>query len=65
MFNFFFHYLSLILLSLVKSFSHLFMKTLCLKVIVELGNDRDDDHMQYDINRIVKWCETWYMELSP
>ena len=21
--------------------------------------------MQFDINRIDKWCETWYMELSP
>ena len=21
--------------------------------------------MQYDINRIVRWCEAWSMELSP
>ena len=31
----------------------------------ELGTDRDDDDMQSDINRIVRWCKTWYMELSP
>ena len=35
------------------------------KLIVELGTDRDDDDMQHNINMIVKWCETWYMELSP
>ena len=32
---------------------------------MELGTDRDDDDMQSDINNIVKWCETWSMELSP
>ena len=35
------------------------------KLIVELGTDRDDDDMQYDKNRTVKWCETWSMESSP
>ena len=35
------------------------------KLIVELGTDRDDDDMQSDINKIVKWCETWSMKLSP
>ena len=36
-----------------------------IKLIVELGTDRDYDDMQSDINKIVKWCETWFMELSP
>jgi hypothetical protein len=35
------------------------------KLIVELGTDRDNDDMQADINRIIEWCETWSMELSP
>ena len=26
------------------------------KLIIELGTDRDDDDMQSDINKIVKWC---------
>ena len=34
------------------------------KLIVDLGADRDDDDMQFNINRIVKWCETWSIELS-
>ena len=28
-------------------------------------SDRDDDDMQSDINKIVKWYKTWFMELSP
>ena len=35
------------------------------KLIVELRADRDDGDMQSDINKIVKWCETWSMKLSP
>ena len=35
------------------------------KLMVEFGTDQGDDNMQYDINRIVKWCETWSMEISP
>ena len=35
------------------------------KLIVELEIDRDDKDKQYVINRIVKWCETWSMEISP
>ena len=34
------------------------------KLIVNLGTDRDDDDMKFDINKIVKWCKTWSMELS-
>ena len=40
-------------------------KNLVSQLIVELGTDRDNDDMQSDINRIVRWCETWYMELGP
>ena len=32
--------------------------------MVELVADRDDDDMQSDIKKIVKWCETWSMELN-
>ena len=35
------------------------------KLIVELGTDQDDKDMQSYINKIIKWCETWSMELSP
>ena len=35
------------------------------KLIIELGADRDDDDMQSNINKIVKWCKTWSMELTP
>ena len=35
------------------------------KLIVEIGTDRENDDMQSEINKIVKWCETWSMELSP
>ena len=35
------------------------------KLIVELGTDRDDDGMQSYINRVVKRCEAWSMEVSP
>ena len=32
------------------------------KLIVELGTDRDDDDIQFNINKIVESCETWSME---
>ena len=32
------------------------------KLIVELRTDRDNDDMQSDMNKIVKWCESWSME---
>ena len=35
------------------------------KLLVELGTDRDNDDMQTDIDKIVGWCKTWSMELSP
>ena len=35
------------------------------KLIEDLGTYRDDEDMQFDISKIVKWCETWSMELSP
>ena len=35
------------------------------KLIVYHGTDREDDDMQYGINMIVKWRETWYMGPSP
>ena len=34
------------------------------KLKVERGTDLDDDDMQFEINKIVKWCETWSMEIS-
>ena len=35
-----------------------YWKGSCLSkdTLLELGTDRDDDEMQLDINKIVKWC---------
>ena len=35
------------------------------KLIIELGADRHDDDIQSDIKKIVKWCKTWSIELTP
>ena len=34
------------------------------KLAVELWTYQDDDDIQSDINKIVKWCDTWFMLLS-
>ena len=34
-------------------------------LLVELGTYWDNDDMQTDIDKIVGWCKTWSMELSP
>ena len=36
-----------------------------VKLVVELGTDRGGDYMLFYMKKIVEWCGTWSMKLSP